>query len=140
MGLPNWPKWDEAFDAQLDNHSETGALADHIPPLAEARGINGKKHNILCVHWQNVVKTDGTWKCCTCMDGSKQAVPWLRQFVQMYASCIEELCMQLFYALSAGLGLVIVFADTKNAYQQLPPPTEPCYLEIDDAYHSWLVL
>jgi hypothetical protein len=34
------------------------------------------------------------------------------------------------------LGLVIVFADTKNAYQQLPPPTEPCYLEIDDAYCS----
>ncbi len=43
--------------------------------------------------------------------------------------------MQLFYALSAALGLVIVFADTKNAYQQ-SSPTEPCYLEIDDAYHS----
>jgi hypothetical protein len=26
--------------------------------------------------------------------------------------------------LSAALGLVIVFADTKNAYQQLPPPTD----------------
>jgi hypothetical protein len=43
----------------------------------------------------------------------------------------------LFYALSTALGLVIVFADTKNAYQQSPPPTEPCYLEIDDAYRSW---
>jgi hypothetical protein len=56
---------------------------------------------------------------------------------QTYASCIEQLCMRLFYALSATLGLVIVFADTNNAYQQLPPPTEPCYLEIDDAYRSW---
>jgi hypothetical protein len=35
------------------------------------------------------------------------------------------------------IGLVIIFADTKNAYQQSPPTTEPCYLEIDDAYHSW---
>jgi hypothetical protein len=43
--------------------------------------------------------------------------------------------MQLFYALSAALDLVIVFTDTKNAYQQSSPPTEPYYLEIDDAYH-----
>ncbi len=136
MRLPNWSKWDKAFDAQLDNHHETGALAEPIP-RSEARGINGKKPNILCVHWQNVVKTDGTWKCRACMDGSKRAAPWLRQFVQTYASCIEQPCMRLFYALSAALGLVIVFADTKNAYQQSPPPTEPCYLEIDDAYCSW---
>jgi hypothetical protein len=71
------------------------------------------------------------------MESSTQAAPWLHPFVQTYASCIEQLCMRLFYALSAALGLVIVFADTKNAYQQLPPPTEPCYLEIDDAYRSW---
>ena len=45
--------------------------------------------------------------------------------------------MRLFYALSAALGLTIVFADVKNAYQQAPPPTEPCFLEIDDAYQSW---
>jgi hypothetical protein len=74
------------------------------------------------------------------MDGSKWAAPWLYQFVQMYASCIEQPCMWLFYALSTTLGLVIVFADTKNAYQQSPPPTEPCYLEIDDAYHLAMIL
>jgi hypothetical protein len=62
--------WDKAFDAQLDNHCETGALAEPIP-RSEARGINGKKPNILHVHWQNVVKTDGTWKCRACMDSSK---------------------------------------------------------------------
>jgi hypothetical protein len=114
MWLPNWSKWDKAFDAQLDNHRETGALAEPIP-CSEARGINGKKPNILHVHWQNVVKTDGTWKCRACTDGSKQAAPWLHQIIQTYASCIEQPCMQLFYALSAALGLVIVFADTKNA-------------------------
>jgi hypothetical protein len=45
--------------------------------------------------------------------------------------------MQLFYALSAALDLVIVFTDTKNAYQQSSPPTEPYFLEIDDVYHCW---
>jgi hypothetical protein len=54
MQLTNWSKWDEAFDAQLNNHHETGALAEPIPH-SEARGINGKKPNVLCVHWQ---------KCC----------------------------------------------------------------------------
>jgi hypothetical protein len=70
MRLPNWSKWDKAYDAQLDNHRETGALEEPIP-RSEARGINGKKPNALCVHWQNVVKTYGTLKCCACMDGSK---------------------------------------------------------------------
>lgn len=46
--------------------------------------------------------------------------------------------MRLFFALSALLGLVVTFADTKNAYQQSPPPTKQCYLEIDHAYYrSW---
>jgi hypothetical protein len=31
----------------------------------------------------------------------------------------------------------VTFADTKNAFQQSPPPTEQCYLEVDDAYASW---
>jgi hypothetical protein len=136
MKLPNWTKWDEAFDAQLDSHRESGVLAEPMP-RSEARGVNGKKPNILRVHWQNVVKTDGTQKCRACMDGFKQAAPWLHQFVQTYASCIEQPCMRLFFALSAALGLTIVFANTKNAYQQSPPPTEQCYLEIDDAYRSW---
>jgi hypothetical protein len=68
--LPNWSKWDEAFSAQLDNHRETGALAEPTP-RSEAHGINEKKPNVLHVHWQNVVKTDGTQKCCACIDSSK---------------------------------------------------------------------
>jgi hypothetical protein len=70
MRLPNWSKWDKAFNTPLDNHRETEALAEPITH-SETRGINGKKPNILSVHWQNVVKTDVTWKCRACMDGSK---------------------------------------------------------------------
>ena len=56
-------------------------------------GMNGKWPNILCMHWNNVVKANGTCKCCSCMDGSKCTAPWLCQFVQTYASCIEQPCM-----------------------------------------------
>ena len=44
--------------------------------------------------------------------------------------------MCLFFAVAAAMGLTILFTNTKNAYQQSPPPTEQCYLEIDDAYQS----
>lgn len=48
--------------------------------------------------------------------------------------------MSMFYALAAVLGLTVVFAGKKNACQQSPPPTEQCYLEIDDAYRSWFLV
>jgi len=45
--------------------------------------------------------------------------------------------MRLFFALCAVLSFLVFFADTKNAYQQAPPPTEQCYVEIDDALESY---
>ena len=102
-----------------------------MKPEALATLFHGR---VLRIHWNNVVQADGTRKCRACLDGSKRATPWLRQFVQTYASCIEQPGMCLFYALSTALGLTFVFANVKNAYQQAPPPTEPCFLEINDAY------
>ncbi len=83
------------------------------------------------------MKTDGTHNTCACIDGSKHAAPWLHLFAQTYASCIEQPCMHLFFALAAVNGLIIIIADTTNAFQQLPPPTEQCFLQINDAYCSW---
>ena len=40
-------------------------------------------------------------------------------------------------ALIALLGFIAVFADCKNAFQQSPPPTVQCYLDIDKSYRSW---
>ena len=45
--------------------------------------------------------------------------------------------MRLFFALAAAEGLIITTADTSNAFQQSPPPSVQCDLEIDDAYASW---
>lgn len=40
-------------------------------------------------------------------------------------------------AITAAEGLVITSANTTNAYQQSLPPTQKCYMMIDDTFHSW---
>jgi hypothetical protein len=45
--------------------------------------------------------------------------------------------MRLFYGLCALLDMIILNGDVDNAYQNSPSPTEPCYLEADEAYRSW---
>jgi hypothetical protein len=132
--LSNWSSWNEAFDAQLDAQCKAGTIGRPIP---RPKSTDGIPPNILCIQWSNVVKPDGTRKCRACLDGSKQSAPWLRQFTQTYASCIEQPCMCLFFAMAAAKGMTITIADTTNAYQQSPPPTKKCYLMIDDAYRSW---
>jgi len=92
---------------------------------------------MLHIYWTNSVKSDGTHKAHACIDGSKCAAPWLRQFAQTYASCIEQPCMCLFFALAVLHALIVIVADTSIAFQQSPPPMEQCYLQIDDAYQSW---
>jgi hypothetical protein len=113
--LPNWEQWDEAFDAQLGAHCLTGAFELPIP---RPKPVNGHPSNILRIQWSNVVKADGTQKCHACIDGSKWSAPWLCDFVQTYASCIEQPCMHLFFALAAALGLLVTITDMTNAYQQ----------------------
>jgi len=134
MRLRNWPEWDKAFDAQLDAHLKVGCIGTPVPrPLP----TDDRPLNVLRIHWTNTVKTGGTHKAHACIDGSRRAAPWLRLFAQTYASCIEQPCMHLFFALAAVHGLIVIIADTTNAFQQSPPPMEQCFLQIDDAYHSW---
>ena len=71
------------------------------------------------------------------MDGSKRAAPWLRHLVQTYSSCIELPCLRLFIAECVNRGYYICFGDVENAYQQAPPPTHECFLEVDDAVADW---
>ena len=133
--LSNWDDWDAAFDKQLDAHHEAGTFGAPVPRPTSSP--DGGPLNILRIVWSNVVKTNGKRKARSCLDGSKRAAPWLRDYGTTYASCIEHPCMKMFFALAASQGLVVTTADTSNAFQQSPPPTRQCYLEIDDAYRSW---
>ncbi len=86
------------------------------------------------MHWTFAVKDDSTHKARATMDGSKRAVPWLREAVKTYASCIDQSSMKLFFALAAVHNTIVIITDTMNAYQQSLPPTKPCFLEINEAY------
>ena len=132
--LSNWLLWDAACDKQLDAHYTAGAFLDPIPRPVH---VPGTRLNILRTHWTFAIKDDGTRKARATMDGSKRAAPWLRVAVKTYASCVGQFSMKLFFAIAAVSNKIILIADTTNAYQQSPPPTKPCFLEIDEAYRSW---
>jgi hypothetical protein len=129
--LNNWKEWDEAFDTQLNQHHEARTFLEPIPrpTISPSGGLR--------TVWSNLVKSDGRCKCRACLDGSKCSAPQLRNYGQTYTSCIEQPCQRLFFAIAASQNKVVTFADTTNAFQQSPPPTEQCYLEIDEAYASW---
>jgi len=129
--LSNWAHWDEACNKQLEAHYTAGAFLDPVPWPPH---VLGTCLNILHIHWTFAIKDDGTWKACATMDGSKCAAPWLRVAVKTYASCVGQSLMKLFFAISAATNKIVIIADTTNAYQQSPPPTKPCFLEIDEAY------
>ncbi len=129
-----WIQWDTACDKQLEAHYTAGAFLDPIPRPPH---VPGTRLNILRIHWTFAIKDDGTRKARATMDGSKRAAPWLRVAVKTYASCVGQSSMKLFFAISAATNKIVIIADTTNAYQQSPPPTKPCFLEIDEAYRSW---
>jgi len=133
--LLNWPVWDAACDKQLEAHYAAQAFLDPIPHPEKIPGVCA---NILQMHWMFAIKDDGTRKAWATMDGSRCTAPWLCEAVKTYySSCIDQLAMKLFFALAAIHNKIVIIADTTNAYQQLPPPTKPCFLEIDEAYQSW---
>jgi hypothetical protein len=133
--LDSWEEWKAVFDLQLDQHYEAGTFLDPIPrPIISP---SGGKPQILRIVWSNIVKPSGKRKCCACLDGSKRSAPQLRNYRRTYASCVEQPCQVLFFAVAASQNKLVTFADTTNAFQQAPPPTEQCYLEIDDDYTSW---
>ena len=45
--------------------------------------------------------------------------------------------MLIVIAMCAERGYYVSFGDVENAYQQSPPPTIQCFLEIDDAIYDW---
>jgi hypothetical protein len=135
MTLSNWAEWDEAHDRQLDANYAAGTFGAPVP--RPGCRPDGRRPNIFRVVWTNVVKAGGTRKSRSCLDGSARAAPGLRESTQTYSSCIEHCCQRLFFSLVARTNKIVTFADTTNAFQQSPPPSKQCYLEIDAAYCSW---
>lgn len=132
--LPNWAEWQAADDAQLENHFKAGTIGKAVPrPPKDPM----KPSQVYRLHWARQVKSSGVRKSRACLDGSKRAAPWLRMMVQTYSSCVELPCLRAFVALAVNRGYFIAFGDVENAYQQSPPPTIDCFLEVDDTVYDW---
>jgi Reverse transcriptase (RNA-dependent DNA polymerase) len=115
--------------AQLDDMEQKGMYGDPVPRPAGAI--------VLRQHWTYLLKSDGTRKARNCCDGSKRAAPALHGEAKTYASCVEQPCMRVYFALCAADGLIVYGADAANAFANSPPPQVPTFVAIDDAYHDW---
>ena len=134
MKLSNWEEWRAADDKQLDQHYNAGTIGKAVPrPEKDPE----KPSQVFRLHWARLVKSSGVRKSRACLDGSKRAAPWLRMMVQTYSSCVELPCLRAFIAICVSRGYYICFGDVENAYQQSPPPTIDCFLEIDDTVADW---
>jgi hypothetical protein len=130
--LATWELWHRGPKgelAQLDEMHRQGMYGE--PVYAPSNAI------ILRQHWVYTLKADGTRKARNCCDGSYRAAPILHGTAKTYASCIEQPCMRLFFALASLYGLSIYGADATNAFANSPPPAVPTFVAIDDAYADW---
>ena len=134
MKLSNWDEWNAADRKQLDNHFDSGTIGKAVP-RPESKPMSPSQ--VFRLVWARLVKASGVRKSRACLDGSKRAAPWLRMLVQTYSSCVELPCLRLFLAICAQRGYYITFGDVENAYQQSPPPSIDCFLEIDDTVYDW---
>ena len=134
VNLPNWLEWRAADDKQLDAHYKAGTIGQAVPRPVHTLD---KPSQVFRLVWARLVKATGVRKSRACLDGSKRAAPWLRQMVQTYASCIELPCLRAFIGICVNKGYYICFGDVENAYQQSPPPSVDCFLEIDDTIFDW---
>ena len=134
MMLSNWPEWQAADDKQLNQHFDAGTIGMAVPRPPKDPATPSQ---VFRLHWVRVVKSSGVQKSRACLGGSRLAAPCLRMMVRTYSSCVELPCLRAFLAICATRGYYICFGDVENAYQQSPPPSVDCYLEIDDTVYDW---
>lgn len=94
--------------------------------------VDANVHHML---WRYVIKQDGTKKARMVCDGSPR-----RGTITLghtYANSLMAASERMFWALTAMKQLVAYGADVTNAFAEAPPPVQPLYMYIDDAYREW---
>ena len=74
-------------------------------------------------HGQLAMEVPGTGKAVT--------------LAHTYASCIEQPCARIFWALSAIKGMTVIGADAGNAFAEAPPPKQTFYMQVDASFNQW---
>ena len=117
--LPNWSTWDGSFDLYLNDGRASGAMELRFLTLSlwMARNQTSFEYTgtILSspMAAANAVLASTYSTCCS-------VAPPVHPDLHLVCRAAMH---ALFFALAACFGLVVMFANTKNAYQQSPPPT-----------------
>ena len=127
--LNTWPSWEAGEHKQL-NHFEN--LQMHGKPVARPEDAI-----VLRPHWQCQIKRDGARRSRNCCDGSPRSAPALKGAASTYSSCVEQPVQRMFFALAASMGHKACGGDTVDACAHSPPPDNPTFVSIDDAYYEW---
>jgi hypothetical protein len=127
--LSTWPQWLAGERKQLDQFHTLGLYGEPVKRPPDAI--------VLRPHWMYKVKNDGTRRSRNCCDGSPRAAPVLHGIAKTYANCVAQPIQRMFAAISAHMGYRIYGGDAQDAYAHSPPPEEPTFVSIDDAYAEW---
>jgi hypothetical protein len=114
---------------QLDQYADQMCFRD--PTLVD------KDNAVFHLVWTYYIKAlDGHKKAhCVC-DGSSHSGT-VKILDEVYANCINQTSLQLFYAVSAAKNLLIFGSDVCNAFAKAPPPKQGFYICPDRAFHEW---
>jgi hypothetical protein len=126
----DWPEWRKSRFKMLDQYHEQGMFGAPTPLPKHA--------NVFRMLWTYLLKIDGTRKARMVCDGN----PAMRRNLTIghtYANSLDSASERLFWSLVAKEGLIAMGADVSNAFAEAPPPKEPLYMYIDDAFREWWV-
>jgi len=126
----DWPEWKQSRFKMFDQYKAQGMYSEHmaLPPNA----------NALRMLWTFQLKVDGTKKSRMVAHMNAR----IRNTITLghtYANSLDTMSERLFWAIAAQEGLVVVGADVSNAFAEAPPPDDPLYLYIDEAYREWWI-
>jgi len=124
----DWPDWQQSRFKMFDQYKTQGMFSEPMPHPPNANDIR--------MLWTFQLKMDGTKKSRMVAHMNAR----VRNTITLghtYANSLETTSERLFWAIAAQEGLVVIGADVSNAFAEAPPPADPLYLFIDEAYKEW---
>jgi hypothetical protein len=125
----DWLDWQQSEFLQLNQYADQNFFGD--PTLVE------KDNTVFHLVWMyNIKALDGRKKArCVC-DGSSCS-GLVKILDKVYANCVDQTSLRLFYAVSAAKNLLIFGSDVYNAFAEAPPPKQGFFIYPDWVFNEW---
>jgi hypothetical protein len=125
----NWIDWQRSEYLQLNQYADQKCFGD--PTAVD------KDDTVFHLVWTyNIKALDGRKKAhCVCNGSSCSGL--VKVLDKIYANCVNQTSLRLFYAISAAKNLLIFGSDVCNAFAEAPPPKQGFYIRPDHAFNEW---